>query len=54
MKFFVFAVMAALTVVSAGCCRTKCAPVGQACAPAMMPQQMMPPPPPMQYPTLEK
>ncbi len=49
MKFVVFAVMAALTVVSAGCCRTKCAPAAPACAPAMMP-----PPPMMPPPTLEK
>jgi len=49
MKYVVFAVMAALTVVSAGCCRTnRCAAPAPACAP------MMPPPPQMPPPTLEK
>jgi hypothetical protein len=48
MKFFVIAALAALTVVSAGCCRTnRCAAPAPACAP-MAPPPMMPPP------TLEK
>lgn len=54
MKFVVFAVMAALTVVSAGCCRTKCAPAAPACAPAFQPQQHQQMPPMMPPPMLEK
>lgn len=53
MKFVVFAVMAALTVVSAGCCRTKCAPAAPACAPAFQPQ-FQPQPPHFPPPPLEK
>lgn len=48
MKFFVFAALAALTVVTAGCYRSTCArPVAApVCAPV--------PPPPAFAPTLEK